>query len=94
MAAGAAKKLYQYTYTGDKRNWTLEKYATFNKERHKITESLVEHRCTGIDQIPKFGYLSNGINNTGLDSIKTLIVSDEGLRRDFDRCVTLYKDFV
>ena len=30
----------------------------------------------------------------GLDSVKTRIISYEGLCQDFDGCVTLYKDFV
>jgi len=29
-----------------------------------------------------------------LDAMKTCIISDEGLRADFARCVTLFKDFV
>ena len=30
MAAGTVKKLAQCTYTGEKRNWTFEKYATLH----------------------------------------------------------------
>ena len=30
MAAGAEKKLAQCTYSGEKRNWTFEKYATLH----------------------------------------------------------------
>ena len=29
MAAGVDRKLSQCTYTGEKKNWTFEKYATF-----------------------------------------------------------------
>ena len=30
----------------------------------------------------------------GINSVKTSIMSDEGLHQDFGRCVKLYKDFV
>ena len=63
------------------------------KEQHKILESLKEHRYTGIDQQSKVRYLIEGINTTGLDSVKTNIMSDESVRHDFDGCVTLYKNF-
>ena len=49
MAAVAEKKLAQYSYTGKKKNWTFEKYATLHKEHHNILESLNEHGYTGID---------------------------------------------
>ena len=94
MAAGTEKKLTQCTYTGEKRNWTFKKYATFRKEQHNILESLKEHGYTGIDQQSKIRYLSEGIKTTGLDLFKTRIMSDEILCHDFDGCVTLYKDFV
>ena len=40
MSASTEKKLAQCTYTDKKINWTLEKYATLNKDQHKILESL------------------------------------------------------
>ena len=65
-----------------------------HKEQNNIFESLKDHGYTGIDQISKVGYLSEGINTMGLDSVKTHIMSDEGLRKYFGRYVTLYKDFI
>ena len=41
MAAGAKNKLAQCIYTGEKRNWNFEKYATFHKEQNNILESLM-----------------------------------------------------
>ena len=65
-----------------------------HKYQHKILESLIAHDYTGIDQISKVRYLSDGINTTGLDSVKTHIISDEDIRQNFDRCMNLYKVFV
>ena len=94
MAAGADKNIDQYTYTGKKRNWTLKKYSILNKEQHNTLNILKNCGYTGIYQQSKFRYLSEGINATGINSVKTRIVSDENLRQDFDGCVTLYKVFV
>ena len=94
MANVAEKKLAQCTYTGEKRNWILEKYVTLHKEQHNTIESLKEHGYTGINQRSKFRYISKGIKTTGLDSFKICIMSDESLCQDFDRCVTVYKAIV
>ena len=67
MSYGAEKKLDQCTNTGEKRNWTFEKYNTLHKEQHNILESLMEHMYTGNDQISKVRYLSDGIKTTGLE---------------------------
>ena len=49
---------------------------------------------TGIEQRSKVRYLSEVIKTTSLNSVKTRIMSYESLRQGFDRCVTLYNDFV
>jgi hypothetical protein len=54
----------------------------------------VIHGHTGIDAGSKVRYLLNGIRCAALDAVRTCIMSDEDLRQDFARCVTLFKDFV
>ena len=94
MKAGAKKKLAQYNYTGEKRNWNFEKHAALHKEKHNILEILKEHGYTDIDHISKVSYLSEGINTTSLDSGKTCTMLDEILCQDFYGCVTFYKEFL
>ena len=94
MTYGLEKKLTQCSYTGEKRNWTFEKYATLHKEQHNILEILKDHGYTWIEQRSMVRYLSEGIKTTSLDSVKTRIMSDKSLRQYFDSCVTLYKEFV
>ena len=93
MAAGAEKNIDQWTYTEEKRKWTFEKYSTLHKEKHNIIESLKEHGYTVVEQLLQVRYLNEGIKTTGLNSVKTRIMSDESLSQDFDKCVTLYKEF-
>ena len=64
-----------------------------HKEKHNILYIIKAHGYTGINQISKVRYLSVGIKTMRLDSFKTRIMSDESLCQDFDRCVTLYKEF-
>lgn len=94
MASQAEKRLATVTYYGEKKNWNFDKYATEHKRQHNILEGLVKHGYNGIDCRSKVRFLSDGIKTSSLDSVKTRIMSDESLRVDFDKSVTLYKDFV
>ena len=85
MAAGAEKKLFQYSYTGERMNWTFDKCATLHKEKHNLLDSLKENVYKGIDQRSKVRYQSEGIKTTSLDSVKTRIMSDESLCQYLDR---------
>jgi len=62
--------------------------------QHLILEALVVYRYTGIDAGSKVRYLLNGIKCAALDVVRTCIMSNEDLRQDFARCVTLFKNFV
>ena len=94
MAADTKKKLAQWTYTGENRNYTFDKYATLHKEQHNILEILKDNGYTCIDQKSKVRYLSEGINTTSLDSVKTRIMLNEILHQYFDGCIMLYQDSV
>ena len=81
-------------YHGEKCQWNFEKYALMHLRQHLILEALMAHGYVGIDPGSKVRYLLAGIRCSTLDAVKTRIISDEGLRTDFARCVTLFKDFV
>ncbi len=81
-------------YHGEKRQWNSEKYALTHLRQHLILEALMAHGYMGIDPGSKVCFLLTGIRCSMLDAVKTRIISDEGLRVDFARCVTLFKDFV
>jgi hypothetical protein len=52
------------------------------------------HGYVGINPGSKVHFLLAGIRCSTLDAVKTRIISDEGIRADFTRCVILFKDFV
>jgi hypothetical protein len=94
MAGEAEKTLASSRYDGEKRNWGFEKYALLHLKQHQILEGLIPHGYNGIDPGSKVRHLNAGIKTNTLDAVKSRIISDEHLRADFARCVTLYKDFV
>jgi hypothetical protein len=94
MAGEAENVLKTAKYDGKKRQWTFEKYALTHLRQHLILEALMAHGYVGIDPGSKVHFLVAGIRCSTLDAVKTRICSDESLRSDFARCVTLFKDFV
>ena len=94
MAGEAENMLTLARYNGKKRQWNFKKYALMHLRQHLILEALMAHGYVGIDPGSKVRFLVAGIRCTTLDAVKTRICSDESLRSDFARCVTLFKDFV
>jgi hypothetical protein len=94
MAGEAETVLKTVQYHGEKRQRTFEKYALMHLHQHLILEALMAHGYVGIDPGSKVCFLLAGIRCSTLDAVKTRIISDEGLRADFVRCITLFKDFV
>ena len=94
MAGEAENVLSTTRYDGKKHQWNFEKYALMHLCQYLILEALVAHGYVGIDPGSKVRFLLAGIRCSTLDAVKTRIISDESLRSDFARCVTLFKDFV
>ncbi len=94
LANDAERKLQTTTYTGEKRNWNFEKYVTAHVEQFNVLENLKQYGHTGIDPRSRVRHLLDGIKTRDLDSVKTLIMADHELKSNFDRCVTLYKDYI
>jgi hypothetical protein len=94
MAGEAEIVLNTVQYHVEKRQWNFEKYALMHLRQHLILEALIAHGYVGIDPGSKVCFLLAGIRCSTLDAVKTRIISDESLRSDFARCITLFKDFV
>ena len=94
MAGEAENMLSTTRYDGEKHQWNFEEYTLMHLPQHLILEALVAHGYVGIDPGSKVRFLLAGIRCSTLDAVKTRIISDESLRLDFARCVTLFKDFV
>ena len=93
-ASKAEKALANSSYRNEQRRWNFEKYATQQKRQHIILENLVQHGYKGIDERTKVRYLLDGIKTDSLDTVKTQILSNQEYRNSFDKCVTLFSDFI
>jgi len=94
MAAEAETTLKSTSYNGEQRRWNFEKFVNLHKQQHSILEGLVLHGYAGIDERSKVRHLLDGIKTDKFDSVKTQIMSNAEYRNDFDKCVTLYQDFI
>jgi hypothetical protein len=93
-ASKAEATLRSLTYNGETHRWTFETYVNKHIQQHTILENLVQHGYARIDPRSKVRYLCDGIKVTHLDAVKTRILSDETLRVDFPKCVSLFSDFI
>jgi hypothetical protein len=94
LASAAEAKLRKTSYTSERKRWNFERYVNTQKEQHNILEGLTQYGYSGIDEGTKVRVLLEGIKIDKLDSVKTQIMSNPALQRDFDRCVTLFSDFI
>ena len=94
MATQAEGKLQNTTYSGEQRRWNFEKYVKTHVDQHAIIDGLTVHGYAGIDPRSKVRYLLEGIKTDQFDSVKAAIYASETLRKDFDGCVLLFKDFI
>lgn len=84
--------LQNLTYTGPKRNWTLDNFLTKHADAHETLASLVEYGYTGLDDRLAVSYLLQGIKFAPLESCTTQILATPRLRSNFDDAAALYRD--
>lgn len=97
LASSAETKLQNTKYSGEKRRWNFERYASLHVEQHGILEGLASRTPPahpGIDERSKVRYLVGGIQTKELETCTTQILSSQTLLNDFSACVNLYKDYL
>lgn len=92
QVATAELTLQKLEYHGEKKRGNFETYVNAHVEQHNILNSLEGLGYRGIDGWTKVQHLYNGIKCPRVQSIKDTIFAIPTYRRDFDACVTLYKD--
>jgi hypothetical protein len=94
MATDLESQFEGLSYTQETRRWTFEKYVNKHVELYNIAEDLKQHGYAGMDETSRVRKLVNGIKTDKLDSVKTRIMSDPQIMKDFDRATSLFKDFI
>ena len=94
LAAAAEKELDSHRYNGESRNYSLEQHILCHKKAHGVLDDLKDFGYSGIDERSKVRKFCDSIKTKALDTIKGQIMASAELRTDFDRCTTLFKDFL
>ena len=88
----ALKNLY---YSGDRANYTFDKYCTAHVEQHNRHSALAEYGVSPLDENTKILYFQEGIKDESLNSVKASIISGKmkGDFQTFDSVMSLYMTF-
>ena len=84
------KNLY---YSGDRKNYTFDKYCTAHVEQYNQHAALAEYMVPELVEQKKIHYFEEGIKDLTFDSVKTTILVDRQKFQDFDSVMQLYVRF-
>jgi hypothetical protein len=80
-------------YSGDRKNYTFDKYCTAHVEQHSRLNALLEFGVQGLDKIMQIHYFEEGIKDESFNSVKTTIMVDRKKFTDFNSAMNLYSNF-
>jgi hypothetical protein len=86
------KQFRELSWSGDKRNWNFENYATKHQHYFNLMKELEGYQEP--NEGTRVRMLMDGIKTTILDSAKNTILSSDTLRTDFDGCVAQFTNFL
>jgi hypothetical protein len=81
-------------YRGEGRHWNFEKYVTKHVDLYYQAEYLMKFGYSGIDPASRVRKFMHGIQTNKLDSVRVTIITNSALRKDFDKVVGLYRNFI
>ena len=76
-------------YSGDRKNYTLDKYCTAHVEQCNQLNALLEFGVQGLDKAMKIYYFEEGIKDVSFNSVKTTILVDRKKFTDFNSVMNL-----
>jgi hypothetical protein len=94
LSTNAWSKLNNTRYSGEKRNFTFERYVRIHTDQHAILKGLEAHGHHELDERSKVRLLMNGIKTSALDTVRATILGNPAMRSDFIQASGLYKDFI
>ena len=86
------KQFRELSWSGDKRNWNFENYATKHQHYFNLMKELEGYQEP--NEGTRVRMLMDGIKTTILDSAKNTILSSDTLRTDFDGCMAQFTNFL
>jgi hypothetical protein len=95
MAAEMEAEWNRLTYTGKGRWWNFEKYVTKHVELYAHAQDLKRFGYAGIDASSRVRRFMAGIKtNNKLDHARGSVNGNRHLKKDFEKVVQVYKDFI
>jgi hypothetical protein len=95
MASEIMTTLKNLYYSGDRANYTFDKYCTAHVEQHNRHTALQEYGVKPLEESMKILYFQDGIKDQTLESVRATIVlgKAEGKFQDFDSVMNMYLTF-
>ena len=93
-ASAAEAAIRETTYSGESRRWGFEQTATKLKDNFEILNGMKDQGHAGIDPASQVRTLLAAIKTDKLDAVKLQVNSNVELRNDFDKTVSLFKEFI
>jgi hypothetical protein len=80
-------------YSGDRKNYTVDKYCTAHVEQHNRLSALLEFGVQGLDESMKIHYFQEGIKDDSFNPVKTMILVDRSKFQEVNSVMNLYTNF-
>ena len=94
MAAQLDLNIRSFSYDGEKRGSTFQKFVNLHKVKHMIVDGLMEYGYSGVDYNYKVGILMNGSNTNTLNNCKEAILASPDMQGYFDIVARHFIDFI
>jgi hypothetical protein len=94
MVADILSTLKSLHYSGDRRNFTFDKYCTAHVDQHNPHAALAEWNVKPLEETMKIHYFEDGITDPSFfASVKSTILVDCMKFQDFDMVMRLYVNY-
>ncbi len=77
-------------YSGERKNFTFDKYCTAHVEQHNRYAALSEWNMAPLDETMKILYFEDGITDPSFASVKSTVMVDRQKLQEFDAVIWLY----
>jgi hypothetical protein len=80
-------------YSGDRKNFTFDKYCTAHVNQHNCHAALSEWNVPPLEESMKINYFEDGITDPSFASVKSTIMVDRQKFHEFDAVMWLYVNY-
>jgi hypothetical protein len=93
MVADILLTLKSLHYSGDRRNFTFDKYCAAHVDQHNRHAALAEWNVKPLEETMKIHYFEGGITDPSFASVRSRIIVDRTKFQEFDVVMRLYINY-